>query len=255
MLANLHLAHWEWFRLRRRTGFLVLAALALLIPTALMVFAVVQNVWAVVLDVELGYSYLTAAGLSTVTPWLAIILASQLFAVDLQAGNSRTLVGRGAHRGIIPLAKATVAGLILLTFHLLAYAAAVFPALLFQPHFEGWANALADAGTSLLNGLLYLSLGIALSHWRASAAFTIGVGIAVIVVESFAYPIAGVIGEQIDWPISEIAAWTIWGVTRGLQGEAHEIARPWFAPIVAAYAAALVALSVALFMRTDLKTT
>ena len=43
VLDIVNLVRWEWFRLRRRAGFLVLAVLTLLVPGLLMVVAVVQN--------------------------------------------------------------------------------------------------------------------------------------------------------------------------------------------------------------------
>ena len=248
-----NLAQWEWFRLRRRVGFLILAILLLLIPVAVLAGVVFQNLKELVPGLEVAYFEPVAGALSAVTPVLAVILAALVFAVDLQGGNCRTLAARGAARMNILAAKALTAALVLLAYHLIAYMLAGLPALVFAPHFEGWDTGATNTATAFLNSLLYLSLGIVLSHWWQSTALTVGVGIALIAIEAIAYPIAGLVGETLGWPLSDITAWTIRGVAQGLQGDSEVIARAWYIPIVAGYAAVLLALALTLFQKFDLR--
>ena len=253
MLGLLHLARWEWFRLRQRGGFVTLASLALLLAALLLAVAVAQNLWDWIPGAELTYFRMAGGGLSAVTPFLAILLAVLVYAVDLQGGNCRTLAARGAHRGVILAGKALVSLIVLLAYHLATFLLACLPALLLEPGFSGWDEGLVGGAASLLNGLLYLALGILLCHWRESTAFAVGVGIAFIVFESVGYPIAGAIGQTADWPLAEITAWTLWGVANGLQGDNEALARPWYIPIVTGYAAVLVAAALARFLRADLR--
>ena len=127
------------------------------------------------------------------------------------------------------------------------------PALVWEPRFEGWDTGIANAGAAYLNSLLYLALGIALSHWRQSTAFTIGIGIGLIALEAIAYPLAGLLGELLDWPLAELTAWSIRGVAQGLQGQSESIARAWYIPIVAGYAAILAGAALTLFRKFDLR--
>ena len=248
-----NLAQWEWFRLRRRVGFLILAILILLIPVAVLAGVAFQNLKELVPGLEVAYFEPAVGTLSAVTPVLAVILAALVFAVDLQGGNCRTLAARGASRINILAAKALTAALVLLAYHLIAYAMAGLFALALPPNFDGWDTGIANTAAAFLNSLLYLSLGIVLSHWWQSTALTVGVGIALIAVEAIAYPIAGFLGEALGWPLSDITAWTIRGVAQGLQGDSDSIARAWYVPIVAGYAAALTAIALALFQKFDLR--
>ncbi len=255
MLEVINLAQWEWFRLRRRAGFLVLAVLALLIPVLVLAAGVYVNRNFEEFLQEVGYFELTSQGLLVITPVLAITLAALAHAVDLQGGNCRTLAARGASRVHILAAKGLTAGLVLLAYHLIAYALAALPALALAPHFEGWDTGIADTATAFLMSLLYLSLGIALSHWWQSTALTVGVGIALIAFEAIAYPIAEFVGDSMDWPLAEFTAWTIRGVGQGLQGnnDTMTMARVWYIPIVAGYAAFLITITLGLFQKFDLR--
>ena len=253
LLETLQLARWEWFRLRRRVSFLILAALALAVPVFSLFVALVQNRRQFVPGVELGYFETAAGGVSAVAPALAIILAALAHAVDLQGGNSRTLAAWGAPRAGILAAKGLTAALLLLAYYLIALALAGLCALALAPHFEGWADGLTNAAAGFLIALLYLSLGIFLAHWGQSTAFTVGVGIALLALEAIVYPIVGIIGEVAGWPVSEITAWSIKGVADGLRGESPYLDRVWYIPIVAAYAAVLTAAALALFRRFDLR--
>lgn len=249
----LNLSYWEWFRLRRRVGFLALAALAILATVLILAVAVAQNMWRVAPVGDLSFFSMVGSGLPGVAPLLAIILPVLVFASDLQNGNARALACRGDHRLRILTAKALLAAALLAAYHVLSYGLAILAALALDPHFEGWAAASGDVAASLLNSLLYLSLGIFLCHWRESTAFAVGVGVVFIAFESIAYPILLTLGQAFGWGFIEIAHWTLWGVTNGLQGDLHDISRLWFIPIVAGYTAALIAVAAALFYRADLR--
>ncbi len=253
MPGMLTLVRGEWFRLRRRVGFWPLAAIAILVALLPLAIAVGQNRWAVFQNQEWGYFEAVPIGLMIFTPILTIVLAALVFATDLQNGNCRTLAARGAHRGSLLAAKALAAALVLLAYHLAAFLLAAVPALVSAPHFAGWDDGLTDIAASLLNGLLYLALGILLSHWRESTAFTVGVGIFIIAFEMIFYPLAGLIGQGLGWPLAEVTAWTLWGISNGLQGSSDTLARPWFIPIAAGYIALLTAAAAGLFLRADLR--
>ena len=106
---------------------------------------------------------------------------------------------------------------------------------------------------SWMISLLYLALGIALSHWRQSGAFTVGVGISIIFVEAIFYPLANALGGLQDWPVSEVTAWTFWGITQGLRGDGSIISAAWSVPVSIGYIAALAALAVVAFRNFDLR--
>ena len=253
MRQVIYLARWEWFRQSRKISVIVLHLLALLLAAVVLGVAAMNNVGWIPFPAELSYFQTAARFLATVTPLLAILLAALVHAVDLQGGNCRTLAARGASRISILASKALMSFVVLLVFHLIVLSLALLLALTISPHFEEWRAGLAGVGVSLLNSLLYLALGIALAHWRQSTAFTVGVGIAVIFFEAIAYPIAGVIGQSINWPINEITAWTLWGVSNGLEGGSDLLGAGWFIPIVGGYAAALVGLAILIFQRFDLR--
>ena len=252
LLEILNLTRWEWFRLSRRAGALVLFALTLLLAASVMVLAVAQNLGAFPFPGEPGYFAVAAVALSVLSPFLAVLLAAQVHALDLQGGNCRTLAARGAARPVILAAKALTCALALLAFHLILLLLAALLSAFFPPHVQDLRAGLADIGASCLISLLYLSLGIALAHWRQSTAFTVGVGISLIFFEAVAYPIANGIGDLVDWPVSQVTAWTLWGVANGLQGDGDLLTRPWFISIIAAYTSALLTLALLTFQNQDL---
>ncbi len=255
MPALLNLARWEWFRLRKRAAFPALFGLALLVPVVILGIGVILNSGFLtpLEELEVSYFAMMVGSLGAVTPALAVALAALLHAGELQGGHCRILAARGLPRSNILFAKLLTAALLLLAYHLLAYAMACLPALALAPHFDGWDAGLIDTATAFQNALLYLALGLALSHWRQSTAFTVGVGIALIAFEAAAYPIAGPLGEALQWPLRDITDWTIRGVVRGLQGNSELIARPWYIPIVAGYIVALTAIALAMFQKFDLR--
>ena len=253
MAAVVRLAGWEWFRLRKRADFLTLAIIALVIAALSLAATAAQNVGWTPIPAEFQYPSVAAGVAGFITPLLAIILAALIHAGDLQHGNCRTLAGRGAPRAVILASKALAAAALLLAFHLCLGLMALIPSAFLTPHFAGWPAGLPNLGVSLLNSLLYHALGMALAYWRQSTAFTVGVGLAFIFFEAVAYPIAGQVGLLLDWPVSEVTAWTIRGVAGGLRGDSELLSGAWFIPIVASYAAALAALSLLAFRKFDLR--
>ena len=247
------LVRWEWFRLRRRGPFIVLAALAFLVP--LLVLGVTIALASGWVDTFGSPAYFQAAAgsLSAVAPLLAIVLASLINATDLQNGTCRMLTARGDSRDSILAAKALLGVILLLGFHLAVLALAVVIALALEPHFKGWRTGLEAGAASFLSSLLYLSLGILLAHWRQSSAFTVGVGLAVVFAESILYPIANSLGELQQWPVDSVTAWTLWGITQGLQGDIELLGPVWYLPIALGYIAVLTGLSALAFRKLDLQ--
>lgn len=254
MGAVVNLARWEWFRLSRRAAFRIAAALALLTLPAALAAATLLNAQALLPGTELNYFAILPYISGGLAPLLAIGLAALLHAGDLSGGHARTLAARGAARGAILAAKLLTAALLLLAWHLAAVLLAALFSLAWAAGWEGWRDGLIDTAAAVQNALLYLALGVLLSHWRQSTAFTIGVGLGLISFEAIAYPIADLVGETLDWPLADFTAWTIRGVARGLRGEGGElIARAWYILITAGYAALFTAAAYALFRQSDLR--
>ena len=245
-----NLARWEWFRLSRRSAFRVSAALALLTLPAALAAATLLDDQALLPGTELNYFAILPYISGGLSPLLAIGLAALLHAGDLSGGHARTLAARGA----ILAAKMLTAALLLLAWHLAAVLLAALFSLAWSTGFADSSDRLIDTAAAVQNALLYLALGVLLSHWRQSTAFTIGVGLGLISFEAIAYPIADLIGETLDWPLADFTAWTIRGVARGLRGEGGElIARAWYIPITAGYAILFTAAAYALFRQSDLR--
>ena len=249
----LTLMRWEFFRQIRKIGVLVLYGLALLLAVLALAFGILQNLEVIPFPITVGYLELASGVLWRFSPLLAIVTVALVHAADLQGGSSRTLAARGISRDAILGAKALFSSLSILGYHLVVLALALVLAVALAPHFEGWRDGLAGIGTSFVNALLYLALAIALAHARQSVAFTVGLGIAIIFLEAIAYPLAGFLGELLNWPIDSLTAWTFWGISQGLQGQSDLLARSWFIPITAAYAAALIGLAVLTFRKQDLR--
>ena len=129
------------------------------------------------------------------------------------------------------------------------------PALV-SPNFADWHGRVGNRKCrriAYLSSFLYLSLGMALAHWRQSVAFTVGIGIGLIFFEAVFYPLALVLGQLQDWPVQELTAWTLQGVVLGLQGESDLFGAAWYIPIVAAYTCGLAFLAALAFTKFDLK--
>ena len=253
MPATLKLVQWEWFRLCRRGPFIALAALSFVVPILVLGVKIAQEQdWIINLG-RSGYLEAVAGSTSFVAPLLAIVLASFIHAADLQNGNCRTLTSRGHSRDGILASKALLGVILLLGFHLSVLALAVITSIFLDPHFRGWQSGLETTAVSFLSALLYLSLGILLAHWRQSTAFTVGVGLALVFAETILYPIANGLGELFEWPAQELTAWTLWGITQGLQGNGEYFGPLWYLPLALGYMAALAGLAVLVFRKLDLR--
>lgn len=253
MTSIITLAQWEWFRFRRRASALVLLALAASIVLAALSVAAAFNQGWITFVGEVAYFPVAAGAVVAIAPFLAIVLAAFIYAMDLQGGSCRTLAARGVGRLAILGSKALACGVLLVALHLFALASATLLALVSTPNFLEWRDGMESLGVSLLNSFLYLSFGMALAHWRQSVAFTVGIGIGLIFFEAIFYRLAVGLGQVLGWPIQEFTAWTLWGVTLGLQGESHLFGAAWYIPIVAAYSCVLAALAALAFSKSDLK--
>ena len=100
--------------------------------------------------------------------------------------------------------------------------------------------------------MAYLMLATLLCAVGRSTAFGLGVGIAVLIVESIAYPAADAVFQlALDVNLGDYTRWTLWGVTRGLMGRDDDLGAWVFLPAVLAYASAFAALAVVITERRD----
>ena len=78
----------------------------------------------------------------------------------------------------------------------------------------------------------YMALGALLCVAGRSSTVGVGVGIAIVVAESAAYPLANVIVRGLyDFELQPYTRWTLWGVSNGLTGS-DELAAAWFLPAI-----------------------
>ena len=253
MSRLISLARWELFRQIRKSGFLVLYALAMALAILVFSFGVMQSLEVIPFPLTSGYLRLASGVLWAVSPFLAIVTVAFVHAADLQGGYCRTLAARGVARDVILVSKALLTSVLMFSFHLAVLALALLLTVAFSSTWDGSGTSLASIGASFLNSLLYGAFAMALAHWRQSVAFTVGVGIAFIFLEAIAYPLAGGLGDLLGWPVSSFTSWTLWGIAQGLQGEIALLGRAWYIPIAAGYASALVGLSLLAFRKFDLR--
>ncbi len=263
VLANA--ARWEWFRLRRRTGFwVILGSLGLAVVGTLAVSAGV--VW-LVQDSSLippsGYPLLVFELLSRLGPFFGIVLAGMVFGSDYGWGTLRPLFARGQPRWHAIAAKLGLAALVLVIVWAASLALAVLVGLvaanpptnveLIIPSEPGrWVDSVGRFVSAWPVAIAYLLLGALLCAVGRSTAFGLGVGIAVLIVESIAYPAAGAVSQlALDVNLGDYTRWTLWGVTRGLMGRDDDFGSWVFLPAVVAYATAFAALAVVITERRD----
>lgn len=259
---------WEWYRLRRRAAFWVIiglvAAGAAIQLAAQTLLARLEAFPAAPYDYP-GW-LMTVAG--ETMPLIALALSAMAFGGDVGGGTMRALVARGMPRWHAGLGK-----LLTISAALTALLAAIWIlAALFGLLAAPWANPAAaanpalaeiaaggwgDSAAALLRAaaviIAYIGLGSALATAGRSAAFGIGVGIAIIIAESVAYPLAGGIAHAVwGFDLGDYTRWTLGGaasaLTRGAAG-----ANPWaLAAVTLAYAALCWTLTLALLTRRDL---
>ncbi len=256
---------WEWFRLCRRTEFwVILGLLALAVVGTLVVSAgVLRLIQSDFFIPPYGYPLLVFELLSRLGPFLGIILAGTVFGSDYGWGTFRPLFARGQPRWQVVTAKLALAASILaavwVASWLLAAAVGLVAADASTNGVEimpwdsgGWVESAGRFASAWPVAIAYLLLGALLCALGRSTAFGLGVGIAVLIVESIAYPAAGAISQlALDVNLGDYTRWTLWGTTRGLMGRDDEFG-PWvFLPAVVAYAGVFAALAALVTERRD----
>lgn len=256
---------WEWFRLRRRTEFwVILGLLALAVLGTLVVSAgalrLIQSDFSIP---AYGYPLLVFELLSRLGPFLAIVLAGIILGSDYGWGTFRPLFARGQLRWQVVAAKLALAALILAVVWIASWLVSAAVGLLaagpptngleLVPGASGsWIESTGRFASAWPAAMAYLLLGALLCAVGRSTAFGLGVGIAVLIVESIAYPAAGAISQlALEVNLSDYTRWTLWGVTRGLMGRDDDLSAWVFLPAVLAYATAFTALAVVITQRRD----
>ena len=262
-LANA--VRWEWFRLCRRTEFwVILCLLALAVLGTLAVSAgalrLIQSDFSIP---AYGYPMLVFEILSRLGPFLALVLVGIVLGSDYGWGTFRPLFARGQRRWQVVAAKLVLAALIMaivwIASWLLAAAVGLIAAGPSTTGMEvvpgdsgGWLEGVGRFVSAWPVAMTYLLLGALLCAVGRSTAFGLGVGIAVLIVESIAYPAAGAISQLVmDVNLGDYTRWTLWGVTRGLMGRDDDLGAWVFLPAVLAYATAFTALAVVITERRD----
>ena len=263
VLANT--IRWEWFRLRRRTGFwVILGLLAVAVAGTLAAFAAALRL--IESDTSIPpheYLLLVFELLSRLGPFVAIILAGVVFGSDYGWGTFRPLFARGQRRWQVVTAKLVLATLALAMVWVASWAlAAVVGLVAAEPEMNrleiipggsgGWADSTGRFMSALPVATAYLTLAALLCAVGRSTAFGLGVGIAILIVESIAYPAAGAISQlALDVNLGDYTRWTLWGVTRGLMGRDDDLGAWVFLPAVLAYVTAFAALAMVITERRD----
>ena len=256
---------WEWFRLRRRTEFwVILGLLAVAVVGILAVSAgVLRLVESVVSIPPYGYPLLVFELLSRLGPFLGIVLAGMVLGSDYGWGTFRPLFARGQRRWHVLIAKIALAALVLALVWIASWVVAAAVGLVaagsptdgleIAPGGSGgWVESAGRFVSAWPVTIVYLLLGALLCAVGRSTAFGLGVGIAVLIVESIAYPAAGLVSElALDVNLGDYTRWTLWGVTRGLMGRDDDLGAWVFLPAVVAYATVFAALAVVITERRD----
>ena len=261
----LSLLQWEWFRLRQRVGFWVVVGLAgLFVVGILAVTTLATSQSTVPLGIPpQGYPAAVFQGLSRLGPFFGIVLASFLLGSEFAWGTWRTLIARGERRHWTIHSKLLLGSGILLAVWVVAWCVGAGVGLiagdesssaigdfLFEVP-DGWGEAAATCFASLPVAMTYMALGALLCVASRSSAFGVGVGLAVVVAESVAYPLANVIVNGVyGFELHEYTRWTLWGVSNGIVGR-DEMNAAWFLPAVLAYLMAFYGLSILVFGKRD----
>ena len=261
----LNLLGWEWFRLRQRMGFwAIVGIMGLFVVGNLVVVALATRLAPLAFGLP-AQAYPAAAFLilAALGPFFGVVLASFLLGNEFAWGTWRTLVARGKPRHWPILSKLLLGGAILAAVWVLAWcvgsvfgliagddSGGVITDFLFEIP-DGWGQAATQFFSSLPVAITYLALGALLCVVGRSPTFGVGVGIAIVIAESVAYPLANAIIQGVyGFEIHEYTRWTLWGVSRGLMGR-DELSAAWFLPALLAYLALFCGLSILVFMRRD----
>lgn len=254
--AVLNALRWEWFRLRRRVGVAVI--FGLLLAGAMAQLA--TQAWLARVEIFPAAAYdhpgwlMAAAG--NIIPFVAVILAGIVLGGDFPTGTWRTLTARGSAPWQAALAKLLLLALTLAALLGVIWTLGAAVGLLSAPTAgpgNGWALATGGLGAVVLTMLAYVGLGGVLAAAGRSAAFGIGVGIAIILVESVGYLVAGEIAGAV-WglELNDYTRWTLSGATSGLGGGDGDLSRWVFAAPALGYAALCWVLTLALLELRDL---
>ena len=202
VLANT--IRWEWFRLRRRTEFwVIMGLLAFAVVGTLAVSAgVLRLIQSGVAIPAYGFPLVVFELLSRLGPFLGIVLASLVFGSDHGWGTFRPLFARGQPRWQVVTAKLMLAAAIMAAAWITAWVLAALVGLVaadpptnavevMPRDADGWAESTGQFASAWPVAIAYLLLGSLLCAVGRSTAFGLGVGIAVLIVESIAYPRQG----------------------------------------------------------------
>ena len=228
---------WEWFRLSRRAPFWVimgLAAAAIAVGLAgLLLFQYFAQDFVGLATSPSGYPAAAVGALAGLGVFLAVVLASMVFGSDFASGAWRALTARGTERWQVGLAKLLLLAAVLLVFWTVSWLVAAAVGLVAGQPSEnpgginqaitetaGWGETLVQLGASWLVALAYLGLGAVLTTAGRSTAFGLGVGVGIVLVELWVYPLAGLLGQALEFPVEDYTRWTLRGVTsRFVNGE------------------------------------
>ena len=256
---------WEWFRLQRRVAiWVILGLVAVGVAGVLAVSAIVQHAAPIGVSIpHHGFPLLVFEALSRLGPFLGIILAAIIFGGDFGWGTLRPLLARGQPRWQSALVKLILPTGILAAVWVIAWTLAALVGLvagdssasvfdLFPDAPSGWWETAGAFFSAWPVAVTYLGLTALLCTLGRSTAFGLGVGVAILIFESVAYPAAGLISQlALDVDLNDYTRWTLRGVTNGLMGRDGDFG-PWvFLPATLAYLSAFWALTLLVITRRD----
>ena len=260
------LLRWEWFRLCRRIGFwAIIGILGLFVAGALAVAVGMRFIPAVGETMPAyGFPHVVFDVLSTLAPFLGVILAGFIFGGEFGWGTWRTSLARGMPASRLILTKMLLGAAVLLAIWIISWCLAALVGLVAgdngpggiigqSPGFpEGWGDAGLNFASAWPVAVAYLALGALLCVIGRSTAFGVGVGIGLIVAEMIGYRLLGLIAGIIwEFSLQDYLRWTLQGVSGGLLGN-DEPKAIFFLPAVLAYTGLFCWLALAIFNRRDL---
>ena len=241
---------WEWFRLSRRAPFWIIIGLAAAVIAfglaGLVAFRYFAPDFGVFPTSPPGFPASTVGALSGLGVFLAVVLSSMVFGSDFASGAWRALTARGTARWHVGIAKLLLLAAVLLIFWIVSWLVAAAVGLVAgQPSEDpaginqgiigtvGWGETLVQLGASWLVALAYLGLGSVLTTIGRSTSFGLGVGVGIVLFELWVYPLAGLLGEVLEFPVDDFTRWTLRGVTsRFFSGEDSLGRWPFLAPVL-----------------------
>ena len=242
---------WEWFRLSRRAPFWIIIGLA----AAVLVFGLAGLVafryfapdFGVFPTSSPGFPAAAVGTLSGMGVFLAVVLSSMVFGSDFASGAWRALTARGTARWHVGIAKLLLLAAVLLIFWIVSWLVAAAVGLVAgQPSEDpAVASIRGSSGPSvgekpwsssaLRGSLPWPTWGSALSSPPSgrSTSFGLGVGVGIVLFELWVYPLAGLLGEVLEFPVDDFTRWTLRGVTsRFFSGEDSLGRWPFLAPVL-----------------------